>query len=94
MRESPAVEMMDLLRDKGALVTYSDPHVARFPEMRKYRFDLESVPLNADTLAAADCVLLATDHARFDFDFIKAHARLIVDSRGVYREPAPHIVKA
>ncbi len=94
MRESPSVEMMDLLRDKGALVTYSDPHVPRFPEMRKYRFDLESVPLNAYTLAAADCVLLATDHARFDFDLIRAHARLIVDSRGVYREPAPHIVKA
>lgn len=93
-RESPAVEMMELLRHKGALVTYSDPHVPRFPEMRKYQFDLESAPLNADTLAAADCVLLATDHARFDYDLIKAHARLIVDSRGVYREPAPHIVKA
>jgi UDP-N-acetyl-D-glucosamine dehydrogenase len=93
-RESPAVELMELLRQKGALVSYSDPHVPRFPQMRKYRFDLESVPLNADTLAAADCVLLATDHARFDYDSIKANARLIVDGRGVYREPAPHIVKA
>ena len=93
-RESPAVEIMDLLREKGALVSYSDPHVPRFPEMRKYRFDLGSTPLNADTLAAADCVLLATDHARFDYEMVKAHARLIVDSRGVYREPAPHIVRA
>ena len=93
-RESPAVELMELLRQKGALVTYSDPHVPRFPEMRKYRFNLESVSLNPETLATADCVLLATDHNRFDYDSIKAHARLIVDSRGVYREPAPHIVKA
>ncbi len=94
VRESPAVEMMELLRHRGALVSYSDPHVPRFPEMRDYRFDLNSIPLNANTLAVADCVLLATDHARFDYDLIKAHARLIVDSRGVYREPASHIVKA
>ena len=94
MRESPAVELMELLRAKGALVSYSDPHVARFPTMREHSFDLQSVSLTPETLAAADCVLLATDHAKFDYDLIKRHARLIVDSRGVYREPADHIVKA
>ena len=51
------------------------------------------IPDRLNTLAA-DCVLLATDHAKFDYDLIKSHARLIVDSRGVYREPADHIVKA
>jgi UDP-N-acetyl-D-glucosamine dehydrogenase len=94
MRESPAVELMELLRGKGALVSYSDPHVARFPTMREHSFDLQSVSLTPEILAAADCVLLATDHAKFDYDLIKRHARLIVDSRGVYREPADHIVKA
>lgn len=94
MRESPAVVIMELLRGKGALVSYSDPHVPRFPKMREYRFDLESQLLTGETLAAADCVLLTTDHQRFDYDLIQAHARLIVDTRGVYREPADHIVKA
>ena len=46
------------------------------------------------TLAGADGVLLATDHDRFDHDLIKAHARLIVDTRARYQEPAEHIVKA
>ena len=94
MRESPAVEMMEILREKGALLSYSDPHVPKFPRMREHNFDLESVALTPETVAAADCVLIATDHAKFDYAFIKQHSRLIVDSRGVYSEPAPNVVKA
>lgn len=93
-RESPSIEIMDLLQRQGAFVSYSDPHVPRFIKMRKHDFDLESVPLTPESLAAADCVLIATDHDRFDYALIKTHARLIVDTRGVYREPAGHIVKA
>jgi UDP-N-acetyl-D-glucosamine dehydrogenase len=93
-RESPAIELMDLLQHKGALISYSDPHVPRFIPMRRHDFDLASVPLTPETLTAADCVLLATDHDRFDYDLIKAHARLIVDTRGRYQEPAEHIVRA
>lgn len=94
MRESPSVEMMEMLRDKGAIISYSDPHVPKFPKMREHSFDLESVPLTAELLAKVDCVLLATDHAKFDYEFIKQHSKLIVDSRGVYLEPSDHIVKA
>lgn len=94
MRESPSVEMMEILRDKGAILSYSDPHVPKFPKMREHNFDMDSVDLNAATLAAADCVLVATDHAKFDYAFIKQHSKLIVDSRGVYQEPAANIVKA
>ena len=93
-RESPSIEIMEQLRDKGAVVSYSDPHVPRFIKMRKHDFDLESVALTAETLAAADCVLLTTDHDRFDYDLIKTHAHLIVDTRGRYRDPAEHIVRA
>ncbi|MDH5785942.1 MAG: nucleotide sugar dehydrogenase [Chromatiales bacterium] len=94
-RESPAVAMMALLRDRGAKVAYSDPHVARFPKMRNYRFDLESVTLSDESLASYDCCVIATDHTLFDYDQIRRHARLIVDSRGVYRgEHAQHIVRA
>jgi UDP-N-acetyl-D-glucosamine dehydrogenase len=94
MRESPSVEMMEILRDKGAIVCYSDPYVLKFPEMRKHKFDLESVALSAEKLASVDCVLLATDHAKFDYEFIKKHSKLIVDTRGIYLEPAENIVKA
>lgn len=82
MRESPSVILMEKLRDLGADVAYSDPHIPVFPPMREHRFDLESVPLTAETLAAADCILLATDHDKFDYDLVSAHASLIVDTRG------------
>jgi len=94
MRESPAVEIMELIQGKGAIVAYSDPHVPVFPKMREYSFKLSSEPLTAESLATFDAVLLATDHDRFDYDMIKQHAKLIIDSRGKYREPAEHIVKA
>ena len=93
-RESPSIVLMELLQAKGAHISYSDPHVPRFLPMRKHRFDLQSVTLTPATLAEADCVLLATDHDGFDYALIKDHAPLIVDTRGRYREPAPHIVKA
>jgi len=93
-RESPSMVLMELLQAKGADISYSDPHVPRFLPMRKHDFDLESVPLTPATLAATDCVLLATDHDRFDYDLIKAHAPLIVDTRGRYRDTAAHIVRA
>jgi UDP-N-acetyl-D-glucosamine dehydrogenase len=94
MRESPAVELMTLLMGKGALVEYCDPHVPVFPKMRKYRFEMQSVPLSAQTLPQYDLVLLATDHEAFDYELIRRHARLIVDTRGAYREPAPNVVRA
>jgi UDP-N-acetyl-D-glucosamine dehydrogenase len=94
MRESPAVELMSLLSARGARVEYCDPHVPVFPTMRNYRFDLASVPLEPERLAQYDVVLIATDHDVFDYEMIRRDARLIVDTRGVYRERAAHIVRA
>ncbi|MCO7546701.1 UDP-N-acetyl-D-glucosamine 6-dehydrogenase [Stutzerimonas nitrititolerans] len=94
MRESPSVEIMELIEAKGGIVAYSDPHVPVFPQMREHHFELSSEPLTAENLASFDAVVLATDHDKFDYDFIKAKAKLIVDSRGTYRAPAEHIVKA
>ena len=91
-RESPAVEILDLLQAKGAEVAYSDPHVPVFPRKRHYHFDLQSVPLNAETLASYDCAVLATDHDRFDYELLQRHARLIVDTRG--RLTGPKVVAA
>jgi UDP-N-acetyl-D-glucosamine dehydrogenase len=94
MRESPSVELMERLRDKGALIDYADPHVPVFPRMREHKFDLSSVPVTADTLASYDVVLLATDHDRFDYDLIEKHAPLVIDARGRYRGTYPNIVRA
>ena len=83
-RESPAVEIMSLLEHKGAKIAYADPHVPTFPHKRDYHFELTSVPLNAQTLADYDCLVIATDHDAFDYDLLKRQARLIVDTRGRY----------
>lgn len=94
MRESPCVMLMEKLRDLGADVAYSDPHIAVFPKMREHQFDLSSVHLTSESLSEFDCVLLATDHDKFDYEMIKSSARMIVDSRGRYLEPAANIIKA
>jgi len=94
MRESPSVEIMELIEAKGGVVAYSDPHVPVFPKMREHHFKLNSEALTPENLASFDAVVLATDHDKFDYELIKQHAKLIVDSRGKYRAPAPHIIKA
>jgi UDP-N-acetyl-D-glucosamine dehydrogenase len=94
MRESPSVKLMEILREKGALLDYSDPHVPMFPKMREHHFDLQSVALNAESIASYDLLLLATDHSAFDYALILRHAKLIVDTRGVYLAPLPNIVKS
>ncbi|WOD12583.1 UDP-N-acetyl-D-glucosamine 6-dehydrogenase [Pseudomonas sp. NyZ704] len=94
MRESPSVEIMELIEAKGGIVAYSDPHVPVFPKMREHHFNLESERLSAENLASFDAVVLATDHDKFDYELIKSQARLIIDSRGKYRSQATHIIKA
>lgn len=93
-RESPSIELMELLQEKGVDIAYSDPHIPVFPRMREHYFDLKSVSLTSESLAGYDCVLIATNHDAFDYGLIRKHARLIIDTRGVYQEPAPHIVRA
>jgi UDP-N-acetyl-D-glucosamine dehydrogenase len=94
MRESPSVELMEILRGKGAVVDYADPHVPVFPRMREHRFDLRSVELTPQRIASYDVVLVATAHSAFDYELVRQYAALIVDTRGVYQAPLPNLVKA
>ena len=94
MRESPSIELMEILGEKGAKVAYSDPHIPVFPRMRKHHFELSSTPLTPQSLGAFDCVLLATNHDAFDYELVRSHAKLIVDTRGVYPYAAPNVVRA
>jgi UDP-N-acetyl-D-glucosamine dehydrogenase len=87
-RESPSYKLMELLMEKGAKVAYNDPHIPALRPGRKYDFGLTSTPLTQQTLAAADCVLIATDHDAYDYPFILEHAPLIVDTRNVYPDSA------
>lgn len=93
MRESPSVEVMELLRAKGAEVQYSDPFFASFPPMRKHTFALHSVDLTPEAVAAFDAVVLATDHDAFDYELIASHSQLLIDTRGRLT-PGAHIVRA
>lgn len=86
MRESPSIDIMELLQAKGASVFYSDPHVTVFPDMRAHHFDLQSVALTEETISQYDCVLLATAHRAFDYALIAQHAKLIVDTRGAFKD--------
>jgi len=82
MRESPALDIIKLLEQQGAIVSYHDPHVASFEEDgHAYR----SVQLTDERIRAADCVLVVTDHATIDFRRVKQHAKLVVDTRNALR---------
>jgi UDP-N-acetyl-D-glucosamine dehydrogenase len=81
MRESPAIELVELLRAKGAKVDYNDPHIPRTPRQREHDLHLVSRPLSARMLRSYDAVLVATDHSAYDWQFIVDSARLVVDSR-------------
>lgn len=94
VRESPAIKIMEKLRERGGNVFYSDPFVPRFPKMREHIFDLQSIEINEENLEKMDCVLLATDHDLFDYNLILKHSNLIVDTRCVYKKGHPNIIRA
>jgi UDP-N-acetyl-D-glucosamine dehydrogenase len=75
IRESPGLELLELLRKKGAEVGYHDPHVPRVAP------GLESAALTAEWLGAQDAVLIVTDHSAYDWQWVAEHAALIIDTR-------------
>ncbi|WP_434526227.1 nucleotide sugar dehydrogenase [Photorhabdus asymbiotica] len=94
MRESPSVHIMEKLRELGAHISYSDPHVPAFPKMREHHFNLISQPITENNLNTFDCVILATDHDKFDYELIINNAKLVVDTRGKYSPNHKNIIKA
>ena len=81
-RESPSFKLMELLQERGAVLSYSDPHIPVLPAMRHYDVPrLASEDLTPDYLASLDCALIATNHSSFDYGMIVKHAPLVVDTR-------------
>lgn len=90
VRETPAAEIIKLLFEHGADVSYHDPHVPLFAGMRKYmEYRMHSVPLSKENLKNADCVLIVTNHANVDWKAIADHASLVVDSRNALASLLP-----
>ncbi|MFB0506224.1 MAG: nucleotide sugar dehydrogenase [Thermodesulfobacteriota bacterium] len=81
IRESPALAVMKLLQDRGAKITYNDPHVPELHPMRKYNFTMSSKPLTEELLREAELVLIITDHSQYDYRWIVNNASLVVDTR-------------
>ena len=84
IRESPAIDLIHLLQEKGALVSFHDPYVN---DLSEEGFLQQSVALTEPILANADCVVIVTHHDSYDWSFVKDHASLIVDTRHAIQEP-------
>ena len=81
-RESPSFVLMEHLLARGADLTYNDPHVPHLPKMRHHDLpEMSSVELTPEFLASQDCVLIATDHTAYDYDFIVEHSPMVLDTR-------------
>jgi UDP-N-acetyl-D-glucosamine dehydrogenase len=97
-RESPSCRIMELLLERGAELSYSDPHIPVMLASRNHNLPrFESQNLTQAYLNAHDCVLIATDHSSFDYDFIVEHSSLVIDVRNATRAVTKHrdrIVKA
>lgn len=97
LRESPSIELIELLRQRGATVDYNDPYIRRTHKQRQHDLGMTSKALSAKMLALYDVVLISTDHSDYDYDWIVKNAKLVVDTRNataLVRRGAGKIVKA
>lgn len=85
-RESPAWRILELLKEKGAGISYHDPYILRTERTRKYDFQLHSEPLTEDNIASKDLIIIVTDHDNIDYSLLGAQARLVVDTRNALRK--------
>jgi UDP-N-acetyl-D-glucosamine dehydrogenase len=79
LRESPALTIIELLRQRGAIVSYNDPYFARVGHGRHYDLNMVNTPL--ENLGQYDAVLIVTDHSDYDYARIVAESQLVVDTR-------------
>jgi UDP-N-acetyl-D-glucosamine dehydrogenase len=92
-RESPSFEIIELLQERGAVVSYCDPFIPVARKGRKHDLDLHSVPCTTEELARYDAVLISTPHTAFKDQALYREAKLIVDTRNVVAD-GPRVVRA
>jgi len=96
-RESPALKVISLLKERGANVSYHDPFVAKLDREHGVDFEMSSTPLSMSSLGEYDGVLILTDHSTIDYSAVVQHAHLVLDTRNATRKVTRHrekIVKA
>ena len=81
VRESPSLELIELLQEKGAKVDYNDPYIPQTHKQREHDLKMKSKPLSSKMLSGYDVVLIATDHSEYDYQWIVNNAKLIIDTR-------------
>jgi UDP-N-acetyl-D-glucosamine dehydrogenase len=86
VRESPALEIMELLQERGAVLCYSDPYIPRLHKMRAHDFShMISAPLTVESLQNQDLVLITTDHTNIDYQWLVENSPVVVDTRNATR---------
>ena len=91
LRESPSLKIMQLFQQRGAALDYNDPYFPQLHKMRHYNYEnMKSVPLDSQTLASYDAVVIATDHSSYDYNAIVDSAKLVVDTRNATRRVMRH----
>jgi len=86
IRESPSLKLIQLLRAKGAEISYNDPYI---PEIKLSKGSLTSVKLTGKNLASADCVIIATDHSCYNINEVVARTKMVFDTRGATKHLKP-----
>jgi len=81
VRESPSIELIEILKEKGAKVDYNDPYIPHTHKMREHNLKMRSKPLSEKMLKGYDIVLISTDHSCYDYNWIVKNSKMVVDSR-------------
>jgi UDP-N-acetyl-D-glucosamine dehydrogenase len=94
IRESPALDVLGLLRARGADLAYSDPHVPHLSgKLWAGGSDLTSVDLETVAPGTYDCVVIVTEHSKFDYDQLQRIGKTVVDTRNAIKNPGAHVVR-
>jgi len=94
IRESPSLELIEILERKGADVSYNDPYIPRIPKMRRHQITKTSVEITKKNLRRFDAVLISTDHTCYDYKFILQNSKMIVDTRNAVKKKSKKVVRA
>ena len=93
-RESPALVIIKILKNLGAVVDYSDSYVPKILNLRKYKYKMKSVKIGPKKISSYDAIIIVTNHSNFDYEMILKNAKLIIDTRNVYAKSFKNLIKA
>ncbi|MEM7816615.1 MAG: UDP binding domain-containing protein, partial [Candidatus Aenigmatarchaeota archaeon] len=90
LRESPALEIIELLNKKAKRVDFFDPLI---PYLKINNIDQKGIKLNEKKLKMYNCVIIVTDHSNIDYNFLRENSKFIFDTRNVYKKNYPNVIR-